>query len=988
MTLNALPPAIDRRRPTPHQLSLHARLDAQLRLAGAGSWEALAETGALSLSEQAERLLLDGRSPTLEAPRSIRELAALCCGIEQPAFDRALERSMSEGASLDFQARIELLSGETRHLDFHAQALVDEVGSRRLCGVILDVTERCQLRQQIELSHALMSIGGRAARLGGWSLDASSNSVIFSDQARSLFELDTDAPLTLGRALELYDPSEREAAERETCLCLTRGAPFDSERLARSASGRSFWVRVIGEPVFGPQGAIERVQGAFQDISARRKNELDSRELSDRLAQILDSVQDGFFTIDPQRRVSYMNKQTEIALGASRESSMGQPWLAAFKEAGPGQLQSVIERSEREQQSVEAECFIPSTGRWLSARAHPSPMGTAVYLRDVTELRAEREELSLLKNAIERVNDVVVIAESPLRMEDPGAMPTVVFVNQAYTRLTGRSPADVIGRPPFAITQQQAQSPEVSRMLSEARQGRGSRAELIYHNTLGLQRWLEVDVAPVPTESGVITHWVAIQRDITERKIAQDEIAQLAFHDQLTGLPNRIMLMERLKHALAESDRSGRQGALLFIDLDNFKALNDTLGHDRGDLLLQQVGQRLRELAPEPDFVARLGGDEFVVMLENLSPATLTAAAEVKEKAELIRQSLSSPYDLDGSARHSSASIGITLFQDHNRLYGELLKRADMAMYQAKSHGGNALRFFDPQMQAALSARDALESELREGLRLEEFELLYQPQVDSKGELVGAEALSRWRRGDRAPSPPTQFIPLAEETGLIIPLGQWALRQACERLALWSRSEATRSLSMSVNVSAREFRRPEFVEQTLAVIDASGANPRLLKLELTESILVDDMETAIAKMKQLGSRGVRFSLDDFGTGYSSLAYLKLLPLTQIKIDQSFVRDALKEPADAAIARAIISLCQSLGLEALAEGVESQEQLNFLESSGCGSYQGFLFGKAMSAELFQTMAERYFDLPNEHSVSGEGPVAPSSQRSPTAQREGL
>ncbi|GAA4034116.1 hypothetical protein GCM10022212_36750 [Actimicrobium antarcticum] len=441
-------------------------------------------------------------------------------------------------------------------------------------------------------------------------------------------------------------------------------------------------------------------------------------------------------------------------------------------------------------------------------------------------------------------------------------------------------------------------------------------------------------------------------RDITLRKAAEEEISQLAFFDSLTALPNRRMLLDRLGRALASSLRTGRDGALMFIDLDNFKALNDTLGHDKGDLLLQQVAKRLAASVREVDTVARLGGDEFVVMLEDLSEHSGSAAIQAEAIGEKILTALNVPYDLAGHAHHSTPSIGITLFAQNKTNDAELLKRADLAMYQAKAAGRNTLRFFDPKIQDAVDAHAALEVELRNAVEQEDFVLYYQAQVDGNSTITGVEVLVRWKHAQRGIVAPYEFIALAEETGLILPLGNWVLDNACRQLTSWAVQPGLAALTISVNVSAFQFQRPDFVDQVLAILASTGANPALLKLEITESLLLKDVEDIILKMTVLQAQGVRFSLDDFGTGYSSLSYLKRLPLDQLKIDRSFVRDVLTDPNDASIVRTILALGYSLGLTVIAEGVETQAQRDFLAVLDCHDYQGYLFSKPVRLAEFE------------------------------------
>jgi diguanylate cyclase (GGDEF)-like protein len=404
--------------------------------------------------------------------------------------------------------------------------------------------------------------------------------------------------------------------------------------------------------------------------------------------------------------------------------------------------------------------------------------------------------------------------------------------------------------------------------------------------------------------------------------------------------------------ALEFSARNPSHGALIFIDLDNFKSLNDTLGHHVGDELLQQVAQRLSKCVRSIDTVARLGGDEFVVMLQELGHFPTEAAVQVEIVGQNILAALNQEYTLAGHQHYSSPSIGVTLFYQHLHSWEELLKRADMAMYQAKAAGRNTLRFYDPEMQAVASARTQLEADMREGLLRGEFVLYYQPVVDDSRNITGAEALLRWVHPQRGMISPVEFISMAEQSGLILPLGAWVLEAACAQLVQWAASARTQALSIAVNVSARQFRQPEFVNQVTALVRASGANPERLKLELTESLLLHDVEDAVHKMEELRNLGVRFSLDDFGTGYSSLSYLKRLPLSQLKIDRSFVRDVLSDPNDAAIAKTILNLAQSLDLGVIAEGVETEGQLAFLMRSGCRAFQGYLFGRPVPIDQLQ------------------------------------
>ena len=528
----------------------------------------------------------------------------------------------------------------------------------------------------------------------------------------------------------------------------------------------------------------------------------------------------------------------------------------------------------------------------------------------------------------------------------------VLQVNRAFLAITGFSESDLLGRP-LTMCDLASHDEAFVRTLWEAVAADGAwQGEVWQRRKDGTTFPSGMVVTAVRNGAGQTTHHVCALTDITERKASEQEIRNLALYDFLTQLPNRRCLMERLDHALAASERAGQCGALLFIDLDNFKDLNDTLGHNVGDLLLQQVAQRLIDCVRDSDTVARLGGDEFVIMLENLAEDPQLAAEQAREIGAKLLARQGEPY-VFGTHKHScTSSIGISIFRGRQASVEDLLKQTDLAMYQAKANGRNTMCFFDPAMQAVVSARAALDADLRLGMAQRQFALPYQPQVDAEGRITGAEALLRWHHPRRGLVPPVDFIGAAEASGLIVPLGAWVLEEACARLVAWRGHAQLSHLSLSVNVSPRQFHQSDFVEQVLATLAASGADPRRLKLELTESLLLDDVEASIAKMSRLNGAGIGISLDDFGTGYSSLAYLKRLPIYQLKIDRSFVRDILTSPEDAAITRTILTLADSMGLSAMAEGVETEEQLQFLTRQGCQAYQGYLFGKPMPAPLFE------------------------------------
>ncbi len=572
------------------------------------------------------------------------------------------------------------------------------------------------------------------------------------------------------------------------------------------------------------------------------------------------------------------------------------------------------------------------------------PIGTLSIARDITERAKTEEELRIAAAAFEAQEGIVIV----------GADKRILRVNRAFTEITGYTTEDVMGTTPAALRSGQHDAGFYQAIWDRiAREGTW-QGEVWNRRKSGevFPSWFSA--AAVKCGSGNVTHYVGTLIDITERKAAEKQIEHLAYYDPLTLLPNRRLFMDRLQQALAGSARSGHKGALLFIDLDNFKILNETAGHDVGDQLLVEVARRIAACVGNADTAARLGGDEFVVLLEDLSECIREAAAHAKEMGEKILSALDQPYTIAGRLHHSTPSIGVTLFIDAVDSVDELLKQADIAMYQAKSAGRNTLRFFDPEMQGALAAWTVMESALRLAIRDRQFVLHYQPQVDDAGRFVGAEALLRWRHPERGLVAPGEFIPLAEETGLILPIGRWVLEAACSRLKDWAGDPRTRELCLAINVSARQFRQADFVDQVREALERAGAPAAKLKLELTESLIIDDIEGTIEKMRALKKLGVGFSMDDFGTGYSSLSYLTRLPLDQLKIDRSFVRNLPDSANDAAVVQTIITLANSLGLAVIAEGVETEAQREFLASHGCPTYQGFLFSPPVDIARFEQL----------------------------------
>ncbi len=569
-------------------------------------------------------------------------------------------------------------------------------------------------------------------------------------------------------------------------------------------------------------------------------------------------------------------------------------------------------------------------------------IGVLGLYEDITERKLAEEELRIAATTFQTQEAILIT----------NADSNILRVNQAFEEVTGYRADEVIGKNPRILQSGRHDAAFYQAMWSSLHDTGKWSGEVWDKRKNGEIYPKFITITAVYDARQRVSNYVAVFTDISQRKQAEREIHKLAFYDTLTQLPNRRLLMDRLHQAMAVSLRSGEHGALLFLDLDHFKTINDTLGHAMGDRLLVEVTHRLKSTLREGDTVARLGGDEFVVVFEGLSRQQDEAATQTEQAAEKICHELSQPYKLQNYEHHSTASVGICLFQGHQESVEELLKHADVAMYQAKEAGRNTIRFFDPMTQAALEKRTAIAVDLRHALSKQQFRLHYQIQMDTQRRPLGAEVLLRWDHPERGFIFPDQFIPLAEETGLIVPIGLWVLATACSQLKAWEHDPRMRDLTLAVNVSARQFRQPDFVTQMRRVLRECGVRSPKLKLELTESIVLENVEDTISKMQELKLLGVEFSMDDFGTGYSSLSYLKRLPLDQIKIDQSFVRDIASDPNDAAIVNTIIAMTRSLGLSVIAEGVETEAQREFLEHHGCHAFQGYLFGRPVPLDQFE------------------------------------
>jgi diguanylate cyclase (GGDEF)-like protein/PAS domain S-box-containing protein len=734
-----------------------------------------------------------------------------------------------------------------------------------------------------------------------------------------------------------------------------KGNAGQLEFMVKGNKGSLRWLITHASPLRDKNGRVAAMVGVTSDITERKRMESALRESEEKLRGFYELSPLGIALTDMDGHYVEFNEAFRRICGYSEEELKALDYWALtpkkYEADEARQLESLNTTGH----------YGPYEKEYIRKDGSPIPLrlnGVLVtgrdgrkyiwsLVEDITESKRVEENLRIAATAFESQEGIVIT----------DANNAILRVNSAFTSITGYAGEEVMGKNLRMLNSGRQDDSFYTAMWQGINRTGAWEGEIWNRRKNGEIYPERLSITAVKDSNGAVSNYVATLFDITESKAAESEIRHLAFYDPLTHLPNRRLLMDRLRKAFASSARSGGQGAILLIDLDNFKDLNDTLGHDMGDMLLQQAARRLESCVREGDTVSRLGGDEFVVMLEELSKQALEAAAQTEDICGKIHGALNQPYHLGAREFRCAASIGAVLFSGHRQTTEELIKQADIALYQAKKAGRNTLRFFDPQMQEAINARAALEEELHRALENRQFHLYYQIQVDASGRPFGAEALIRWVHPQDGVVAPVEFIQLAEETGLILPIGQWALDEACAQVKRWQSDPLLQHLVVAVNVSGRQFREPEFASRVQAAIRRNGISPMRLKLELTESVVLENIDDAIAKMHILKEFGVQLSLDDFGTGYSSLSYLKRLPLDQIKIDQSFVRDLNIDQANVVMVRTIVDLGMNFGVDVVAEGVETEDQFKLLQRYGCTGFQGFLLGKPMPIDEFEERAKQ-------------------------------
>ncbi len=863
---------------------------------------------------------------------------------DRDEFVNAVGIALETGDSFEIELRAHEEYERVRWVHAKVQPSINLTGiATQIHGTVMDITERKQAEEALLNSELSLRQAQEVSHMGSWAYDLNGR-MTWSDESYRVFGVSPENfALNTQSFIKLLHPDDQAAMQAWIELCLAGENPAARLFRAIRADGSVHDIEARGALLADADGKPHHLSGTFQDVTERRRVE---QELQ--LAKfVLDNAPININYLDSAACIRYVNKISCETLGYTQEELL-QMSIPDIDPLFPFNVWAAHWQDLKNNRSVPVE----TQHRRKNGEIFPIEV-VANYVKfgdkeynvafdwDISERKKIETDLRIAATAFESQESMMIT----------DADGVILRVNNAFTKSTGYTAAEVIGKTPSILKSGRHDAAFYAAMWASVNQNGTWHGEIWDKRKNGeiFPKWLTISA--VKSDDGGVTHYVGSHIDITERKAAEEEIKELAFFDPLTRLPNRRLLYDRLERALAASVRNGREGVLLFIDLDNFKTLNDTLGHNVGDLLLQQVARRLLSCVRDCDTVARLGGDEFVVILEDLGSQSLEAATKAEAVGEKILYSLGLPYFIASQECRSTPSIGATLFNSSHQQIDELLKQADIAMYQAKTAGRNTLRFFNPEMQESINVRSALEGELRTALEQQQFQLYYQIQVDSSHRPLGAEALIRWIHPERGAISPMRFIPLAEEIGLILPIGQWVLETACAQLKAWEQDVLTRNLSLSLNVSAKQFHQEYFASQVQETIQRHGIKPELLKLELTESMLVEDIEKTICCMKTLNKIGIRFSLDDFGTGYSSLQYLKRLPLEQLKIDQSFVKDIAIDDNDKAIINTIIAMAHSMGINVIAEGVETEAQRQQLLQSRCNQFQGYLFSKPVPIELF-------------------------------------
>lgn len=762
---------------------------------------------------------------------------------------------------------------------------------------------------------------------------------------------------------ELLQGADTDAATVQVIReALTKHESFLVDLINYTKTGRPYWIRITCNPLKNSNDEIEGFIAIEADVTKEKQDAEVIRHGESLLQTVIDANSIGTWRFNIQTGELQINDKWAALLGYELNDLMPTDRKTWEELTHPDDLAYCLTQLDLHAHDrlpvYEANMRMKHKNGewvWINTRGRVTtrtPDGKAEWLLGTHfDVNAQIQAESTLSVQSKQMQAIVEnMLDGVISIDRQG---NILTFNRAAEQIFGYASDEVLGRNVSLLMQSPHREQHDNYISNYIEQGIGNiigrNRELEALRKDGTQFTIEIGLVELQLQEEIT--FIGIVRDITERKQREQEIHKLAFYDPLTELPNRRLLLDRLLNVISTCTRQNEYAALLFLDLDNFKNLNDSAGHSIGDQLLYQVAKRMVETVRQGDTVSRIGGDEFVVVLEGLGQDKKVAAQKAETIAQKIVIALSKSFDLEGKTFNGTASIGITLFNGRHVSNEDLLKQADMAMYKAKAAGRNSVCFYDPEMQVAVIERAALEQDLINALDQQQFQLYFQKQVNQFGELTGAEALIRWIHPVRGIVSPADFIPLAEETGLIVPIGQWVIFEACRTLVAWASDPRYSNASIAVNISVAQFRKADFVAVVLEAINATSADPHKVKLEITESLLASNVPDIKTKMHELRQHGIGFAIDDFGTGYSSLSYLKQLPINQLKIDQSFVRDLMNNQNDQAITQTIITLAEAMNLEVIAEGVETPDQRNLLLSMGCPAFQGFLFGRPCPIDQF-------------------------------------
>ncbi len=823
--------------------------------------------------------------------------------------------------------------------------------------IVSDISAVKETEAAMRKNENLLRESQTAARIGSYINTLDTGTIECTPVMNEIFGMAPDYPNLNQGWMKLIHPDYMQAMQDAFADSIKNKKPLDAEfKIIRPSDGAERWMHGLAKVAEDEKGNTTSLIGTVQDITERKHSEEQIREQRHLLDAVIENVNANIYVKDHDGRYLYVNQAVAGLFGCPVADILGRTDLEILPPQTAHQLMEFDSKVHLSGVKLESEEILTDSdgnarNYWsvkipIEMRDHPHALiGLSV---DITKRKAD--------DAAQRIAAVAFESQQGMLITD--AQTVILRVNKAFTDLTGYSADEAVGQTPSLFKSGRHDAYFYAEMWERIERSGAWQGEIWNQRKSGRVYPSHLSISAVTNDAGVLTHYVGAYTDLTSYKAAEEQIHDLAFTDLLTGLPNRRHLIVRLQQAIIAGESQKCQSALLILNLDNFKNHNLVLGRTQCDQILQHVAKRLNAVVRDGDTVARVESDQFAVILTDLNQHPQQLLRQVEAAAGKMHEAINEPYQLAGAPILCTASVGITFFGAQYEETVEPLKRAEIALYQAKAAGRNTLRFFDANMQAVVNARIAMEAALPEAIDNKYFVLHYQAQVSDSEGIVGVEALARWFDPRRGMVSPAEFIPLAEDTGLILPIGAWVLETACQQLALWAGKPKLEHLSIAVNVSARQFSESNFVSQTLATLERTGANAQRLKLELTESVLIADAEDVIVKMNRLKAIGIGFVIDDFGTGYSSLSYLKRLPLERLKIDQSFVRNILMDSDDAEIARAVIAMATSMGLGVIAEGVETEAQRDFLARLGCHTYQGYLFSRPLPVADFELLVQRH------------------------------